>query len=105
MLRSSSARDIMNGYMLGLREDNNAVALFRRDKGQWTCLATRPFSHLPQTWYSMVVRAVGPRIECFVDGQRYLQAFDETYKTGAIGLGGWDNDVLFDDVAVEAVDP
>ncbi len=97
------ARDIGNGYMFGLRAGGGEVALFRREAGQWTQLGSCFFPHTPDTRYEVTIRAVGPVIECFVDGRRCLRAEDATFRTGAIGLGGWENDVLFDDVLVDAV--
>jgi len=97
------ARDINNGYMFGLRAGGGQVALFRREAGRWTELGNCFFPHTPETQYEVTIRAVGPLIECFVDGRRYLKVEDATYQTGAIGLGGWENDVLFDDVVVDAV--
>lgn len=96
------ARDINNGYMFSLRAGGAQVALFRRDAGQWTQLASRWFPHTPQTPYLLTVRAAGPTIECFVDGWRCLKAQDATYRAGAIGLGGWECPVGFRDLVVEA---
>jgi hypothetical protein len=79
------------------------VALFRRQAGEWTQLGHREFWHSAQTWYLVTIRAIGPVIECYVDGRRCLRVEDATYKTGAIGLGGWENDVLFGDVMVDGV--
>jgi hypothetical protein len=97
------ARDIGNGYMFGLRAGGGEVALFRREAGQWTQLGACFFPHTPDTRYEVTIRAVGPVIECFVDGRRCLRVEDATYQTGAIGLGGRENDVLFDDVVVDGV--
>jgi hypothetical protein len=95
------SRDISNGYMFSLRADGAEAALFRRQAGQWTQLGSRFFPHVPQTWYHLTIRAVGPALECSVDGQGLIKVEDPTYQTGAIGLGGWENDVLWDDVLVE----
>jgi hypothetical protein len=47
---------------------------------------------------------VGDRMECFVDGKKYLEAKDDTFKeAGKIGL--WtkaDASSAFDDVSVHA---
>ena len=97
------ARDIGNAYMFGLRAGGAEVARFRRQAGQWTLLGSCFFPHTPDTRYGVTIQAVGPVIECFVDGRRYLKVEDPTYQTRAIGLGGWENDVLFDGLTLDAV--
>ncbi len=42
-----------------------------------------------ERWYSVKVQAVGPRIKVWVDGRLALDATDNTYKSGLIGLAGY----------------
>jgi hypothetical protein len=89
--------------MFGLRAGETQAGLFRRVGGQWTQIGHREVWHSAQTWYQVTIRAVGPVIECYVNGQRAIRVEDATFQAGAIGLGGWENDALFDDVMINAV--
>ncbi len=42
-----------------------------------------------ERWYSVKVQATGPRIRVWVDGRLALDATDDTYKMGMIGLAGY----------------
>jgi hypothetical protein len=38
-------------------------------------------------WHTQTIRMVGDKIECFVDGKKYLEAKDDTFaKAGKVGL-------------------
>ncbi len=99
----AGSQDINNAYMFGLRAGNTEVGLFRRQGGTWTQIGHREVWHSAQTWYQVTIRAVGPVIECYVNGQRCIRVEDPTFKAGAIGLGGWENDAMFDDVMINAL--
>jgi hypothetical protein len=54
-------------------------------------------------WHQLKIKQIGDRIECFVDGKKYLDVKDDTFqKAGKIGL--WtkaDAQTRFDEVRVE----
>jgi hypothetical protein len=54
-------------------------------------------------WHLLKIKQVGNRIECFVDGKKYLDVKDDTFqKAGKVGL--WtkaDAQARFDEVRVE----
>jgi len=56
-------------------------------------------------WYTVRVRMVGSKIECYLDGRKLLEAEDNTFpNAGRIGL--WtkaDAATMFDDLAVKAL--
>ena len=56
-------------------------------------------------WHTLSVRMVGDRIECSLDGKKYLEAKDDTFaKAGKVGL--WtkaDSVTAFDDFVVRGV--
>ena len=40
------------------------------------------------TWHKLTVKVRGNKIECFVDGTKVIEATDDKYPTGGIGLRG-----------------
>jgi hypothetical protein len=56
-------------------------------------------------WVKLKITASGPHIECFIDGQRIIEAEDATYSNGSVGFAAYKADVRFDNVRVLAIPP
>jgi len=53
-------------------------------------------------WYTIKLRVEGPRFTAFIDGRPVIEAVDERYKSGMVGVFSWDcGDAYFDDFSVE----
>ncbi len=94
----------VKGYFAGLVPEADRVVLGRMDGSSWTELAR---ADLPLEYgvpYEMRVRAVGPRIEVFVNGNRVLQVVDGEYAWGMAGVRGVDAHALFDNVQITSPD-
>jgi len=55
--------------------------------GKRTQLATAEVDTGTGKWATMSIKMVGDRIECSINGKKYLQATDSTFdRAGAVGL-------------------
>lgn len=94
-------RNAVKGYFAGVVPGSDQLVLARMDGEQWTEIARAPMPVEHGVWYPLTVRAVGPRLEVWVDGERRIQAEDPTYATGMVGVRSRDVHARFDDVSVQ----
>jgi len=98
------ARDASNYYIARYNplEDNYRVYTVKDGRRRMLQSASLDVAH--DAWHTLRVRMIGDRIECFLDGQRYLEVRDETFPgPGRIGL--WtkaDARSHFDDLELRA---
>ena len=71
--------------------------------GREQVLAQRPGGLRPSQWYRVQVKAEGPWIGAFVDGERLLAVRETTFSGGQIALRAVQTAARFDDVLVEPV--
>jgi hypothetical protein len=93
------ARDAKNYYIARFNPLEDDYRLFKVVDGVRTLLL-KADAKLPAGWHTLRVVMSGAQIECSLDGQKYLNAKDETFKdAGKIGL--WtkaDAQTHFDDL-------
>ena len=79
--------DNYQGYYCGLNAAQNRVELGKAD-GKWTPIKAAPQTLSPKRAYHVRILANGPQIRVFIDNmaQPVLEASDETYSEGAIGV-------------------
>lgn len=121
-MRPSGSKDgrWVSGYIFMVDPRHKTARLWRHrqdgfDKsGRWLPshfsnpveLKTAKISEIPKDkWVKLKVTAVGPHIECFIDGQRVIQAEDATYSNGSVGFAAYKADARFDNVRVVAIPP
>lgn len=80
---------------------DDGFALVRLQGGNAQVVASRPGGLLPDQWYRLEVKAEGPWVGAFVDGERVLAARDTTWTGGRIALWADHASARFDDVLVE----
>jgi hypothetical protein len=95
--------DANNYYVARLNPLESNFRLFKVVNGVRTQLATKDQLVMPAgAWHTMTVRMKGEQIECRLDGEKYLEVKDSSFKKpGQIGL--WtkaDAQTYFDDVQV-----
>src|SRR5260370_33225949 len=82
----------------------NNHRLYHVVNGRRSQLAGANFKVTSGEWHELRVEAVGNKIICYYDGQKKIQATDDTFKdAGKIGL--WtkaDSVTYFDDLVVKA---
>ncbi len=79
--------DNYQGYYCGLFATENRVELGKAN-GKWTTIKAAPRNLSPGRAYHVRILANGPQIRVFIDNmaQPVLEATDETYTEGAIGV-------------------
>jgi hypothetical protein len=94
------ARDKDNYYLARFNPLEDNFRVYKVEAGKRTQFAS---AKIPgdQKWHTLRVTMVGPRIACYLDGKKYLEAEDSTFpEAGKIGL--WskaDAQSYFDDLA------
>jgi len=95
------AKDAQNYYVARFNPLEDNLRLYHVVVGKRTQLKSAD-TKLPAGWHTLRVTMKGDQIECFIDGQKYLELKDATLPdAGAIGL--WtkaDAQTLFDDLTV-----
>jgi len=95
-------KDADNYYVCRINPLESNFRVYKVENGKRSQLDTVELESKTGRWYEVRAVMVGDRIECFVDGQKYLSAEDDTFKeAGMIGL--WtkaDASSSFDDVVV-----
>lgn len=103
------ARDAKNMYLFraAVRTDEKPVtkglALVKLVDGKETVLAESDGGFANGQWYRVMVKAEGPWLGVFVDGQKVFGAKDTTFDSGKVALGADHTSARFDDVEVESV--
>lgn len=81
----------------------DGFAFVRRVDGREQVLAQSPGGLRPTQWYRVMVKAEGPWIGAFVDGERLFAVRETTFSGGQIALWAEKTAARFDDVLVEPV--
>jgi hypothetical protein len=95
------ARDKNNYYIARYNPLEDNFRVYKVEAGKRTQFAS---AKVPgdKKWHTLRVTMAGPRVHCYLDGARYLDAEDSTFPAaGRIGL--WskaDAQSYFDDVSV-----
>jgi uncharacterized membrane protein YkoI len=98
------AKDENNYYVCRLNPLENNLRVYKVVEGRRQQLQSVELKAATGTWYKVRAVMVGDQITCYVDGKKYLDVRDDTFKdAGMIGL--WtkaDASSCFDDLAVYA---
>jgi Domain of Unknown Function (DUF1080) len=97
-------QDADNYYVARMNPLEDNYRLYHVVAGKRTQIATKEGVKVPTgTWHALKVKQVGDRIECFLDGNKELDARDKTItRAGQVGL--WtkaDAQTEFDDFRVK----
>lgn len=95
-------RDENNYYICRINPLEGNFRVYKVQNGKRSELESAKLETKTGQWYEVRAVMVGDKIECFVDGRKYLEATDSTFKdAGSVGL--WtkaDASSSFDDVGV-----
>jgi uncharacterized membrane protein YkoI len=98
------AKDENNYYICRINPLEDNFRVYKVVDGKRTQLQSTKFKPDTGKWYQVRAVMVGDRITCYVDGKKYLEAKDDTFKdAGMVGL--WtkaDASSSFDNLAVFA---
>ena len=99
------ARDAHNYYIARYNPLEENYRVYVVQDGERRQLESADVRLDPQAWHVLRVRMVGDHIECFLDGQQYLEARDGTFAApGRVGL--WtkaDAQTQFDDLSLNTL--
>jgi 3-keto-disaccharide hydrolase len=95
-------KDENNYYICRINPLEGNFRVYKVEKGKRTQLESVKLETKSGQWHEVRAVMVGDKIECYMDGKKYLEARDDTFRdAGTIGL--WtkaDASSSFDDVAV-----
>lgn len=101
------ARDGENYYICRYNPLEDNIRVYKVVAGKRTQLGSADLKISHTAWHSIGVRMKGDHIECFLDGQKYLDVHDKTFPgPGMVGL--WtkaDARTRFDDLVVVSPPP
>lgn len=94
-------QDHDNYYFLLANSHEEYSELFVLEDGVRTQLARADSPLIPdEDWHRLRVRRDGEAIQVELDTTTVLTATDDTFRTGAVGVGALNDSVLFDDISV-----
>lgn len=95
------ARDAKNYYIARYNPLENNYRVYKVEEGRRTQLGTADVKR-SEGWHTLRITMTGERIECYYDGQKYLDVNDSAFNSaGRVGL--WtkaDAQTHFDDLTV-----
>ncbi|MBT3361824.1 MAG: family 43 glycosylhydrolase, partial [Rhodospirillales bacterium] len=95
--------DAQSGYFAGIIPGADRVILGRTDGRRWHEIAQADMTLDVDRDYRLSVEARGPQIKILVDGVFVLEASDEHYAQGSVGLRVVNTAAQFDDLVVTPI--
>ncbi len=80
-------QDENNFYRFGIHGDNGEIDLYKRVNGKYTRLGTSLFRPQKNKWYALRVSVQGSKIIGYINGAQVIEADDNTFVSGGIGIG------------------
>jgi hypothetical protein len=96
-------RDVNNYYVTRCNADEDNCTIYHVVKGSRRAFQNKGVKVATNTWHTLKVEAAGNHFVVTYDGQKVLDATDDTFKEGG-KVGLWtkaDSVIQFDDLAVE----
>ena len=81
--------DRKNYYVWSMDRQRSFHILGRKQGDAYQTLAKNTAAYAKNQWYQVRVVLDGPQITVFVDGEKDLEAVDETFAEGTIALYAW----------------
>ena len=94
--------DNYKGYYVGVATDSSLV-FGKANAGRWEELDRENLAFTSGLWYRLKVVASGASIRVYVSDVLTIEATDDTYDSGAIGLRTWRAEADWDNVAVAKI--
>lgn len=89
-----------NYYYLALTSANK-LELGKKVSGGNTVLASKSFTVIPETWYTLKLSVSGNQLEAYVDDAFQMSTTDSSFGAGRIGLMMVNTSAEFDDILVQ----
>lgn len=102
------AQSEMEYYIYYLNVPNNKSELWKHSEGAWdtrvainsNIAAAGKLKIENEEWYDVKVIVEGGNFQLHINGELQGEQEDHTYKTGMIGVWGWETGASFDDVTI-----
>jgi len=96
-------QDEGNFYRFGIQGE--AVMLYKRVQNKWYFLGSYQFNPQKDVWYNLKVAVSGDKIRCFLDGELVISVKDNTFKSGGIGIGVLEDEMVncYDDIVIRPI--
>lgn len=93
-----------NYYRFGI-QGSDEISLYKRENWKWKFLGKDQSNLKKNVWYNLRVEVKGDSIKGFLDGKQVLSFQDTTFKSGGVGIGVLEDNMInyYDDVIVSPV--
>ncbi len=76
-------------YLFAMDRQRGFRTLTCKDGDSYRLISSRETNYRPFRWYRISVVLDGPKITVFIDGEKELEAEDNTFRTGTFALYSW----------------
>ncbi|MBK1882367.1 glycoside hydrolase family 127 protein [Luteolibacter pohnpeiensis] len=83
---ASLGADSYDGYYVGISAEKQRVVLGKAVNQRWVEITSKAFKITPSTSYQLRIKASGSHLEVFLLDQKILNATDDSYQSGCIGV-------------------
>jgi hypothetical protein len=89
-------QDEANFYRFGIHGDAGLIDLLKFVNGKWIYLGSSPFSPQIDRWYTLRIELTGTKITGYINGEKIVEATDDTFLSGGIGIGVFEDYIRCD---------
>jgi hypothetical protein len=80
-------QDEKNFYRFGIHGDAGIIDLHKCVDGNWIRIGSSVFNPEKDKWYALKIQVKGTKIFGFINSVKFIEADDNTFLTGGIGIG------------------
>ncbi len=80
-------QDEKNFYRFGIHGDAGIIDLHKCVDGKWIRIGSSFFTPERDKWYALRIWVKGTKITGYINGKKIIEANDDTFSTGGIGIG------------------
>lgn len=88
--------DSFKGYYAYIEPGNKLVAIGKLNN-DWRFITGVSADMTAGVWYQLGVKAIGPNIQVYLDGNLQIEIHDEEHPSGAVGVRNWHADASLDE--------
>lgn len=80
-------QDEQNYYRFGIHGDAGVIDLYKCVDGRFTKLRASPLILKKDKWFTLRIEAKGAKLKGYINGRKILEADDDLFTSGGIGIG------------------
>jgi hypothetical protein len=85
-----------NFYRFGIHGDAGVIDLYKCVSGNWVKLGATSFIPKMDKWYTLSIQVKGKKIVGYLNSKKVIEATDDTFSSGGIGIGVLENEMRCD---------